>query len=239
MIQPTQFIELRSEEVQEILMRVPSWLLRWGITVVFMVLILILAGAWMVHYPDLVQASFKLTSANTPKAILTRTDGKLIRLFAKEGQRVKAGTVLAYLESTANHDEVLRLSRELTKAWTVASRGNLEGLNSLRLSGFNQLGELQSAYQTFEQAHIQLRAYLTDGFYSKKKAILRQEIVDLQALSQNLREQHKIQAQDIKLGQEDYEVQQMLARDKVIAPLELKREESKNIARKLPYQQKA
>ena len=220
-------------------MRVPSWLLRWGITVVLLVLALIFAGAYIVHYPDLVQASFKLTSANAPKAVLTRTDGKLIRLFAQEGQTVPAGTTLAYLESTARHDEVLRLSQELTRAWTVASRGNLEGLNRLRLSNFHQLGELQNAYQVFEQAHIQLRAYLTDGFYSQKKAMLRQEIVDLQALSQNLREQHQIQAQDIKLGQEDYEVQQMLARDKVIAPLELKREESKNNARKLPYQQTA
>ena len=239
MAQPTQFIELRSEEVQELLMRVPSWLLRWGITVVLGVLALIFAGAWVVHYPDLVRASFKLTSANAPRAVLTRTDGKLIRLFAQEGQTVKAGATLAYLESTARHDEVLRLSRELTKAWTVASRGNLEGLNRLRLSHYNQLGELQNAYQTFEQTHIQLRAYLTDGFYSKKKAMLRQEIVDLQALADNLHEQHRIQARDIELSQEDYAIQQILARDKVIAPLELKREESKNIARKLPYQQTA
>ena len=230
-------------------MRVPSWLLRWGITVVLGVLVLIFAGAYVVHYPDLVRASFKLTSANAPRAVLARSEGKLVRLFIKEGQTVKAEATLAYLESTARHDEVLRLSRELTKAWTVASRGpsrpgpsrpgNLEGLDRLRLSGYHQLGELQNAYQTFEQTHIQLRAYLTDGFYSKKKAMLRQEIVDLQALAANLHDQHQIQARDVELSQEDYAIQLMLARDKVIAPLELKREESKNIARKLPYQQTA
>ncbi len=239
MSQSAQFIELRSEEVQELLTRVPSWLLRWGITVVLLALALIFAGAWFVHYPDLVRASFKLTSANAPKAVLTRTEGKLTRLLTHEGQTVRAGATLAYLESTARHDEVLRLSRELAKAWTLARRGNLEGLDRLRLSDYNQLGELQNAYQTFEQAHIQLRAYLTNGFYSKKKAMLRQEVVDLRALKQNLHEQHALQAQDIKLAQEDYDVQLLLARDKVIAPLELKREESKNMARKLPYQQTA
>lgn len=235
--QRQDFTELHSEEVQELLMRVPSWLMHWGITVVLLVLGLIFAGAYFVHYPDLVRASFKLTSANAPKAVLTRTDGKLVRLFTHEGQTVRAGATLAYLESTARHDEVLRLSRELTRAWTVASSGNLEGLSRLHLSNYSQLGELQNAYQTFEQAHIQLRAYLTDGYYSKKKSMLRQEIVDLQALSLNLQEQHQIQARDIQLGQEDYAIQQMLARDKVIAPLELKREESKNITRQLPYQQ--
>jgi HlyD family secretion protein len=194
------FTELRSEEVHELLARPPRWLLRWGITVVFGVLLLILAGSWVVHYPDIVQASFKLTSANSPKAVLTRTDGKLVRLFVRDGQRVKVGTPLAYLESTARHNEVIGLSHELAKAWAIASRGNLEGLDRLHLSNYSQLGELQTAYQTFEQAHIQLRAYLTDGFYSKKKALLRQEISDLQALADNLRAQHQIQERDVTLA---------------------------------------
>lgn len=233
------FVELRSEEVQELLTHPPKWLLRWGVTVVFLVLVLIFVGAWVVHYPDLVRASFKLTSANAPKAVLTRTDGKVIRLLAREGQTVKAGTPLAYLESTARHDQVLRLSRELAKAWAVASRGNLEALERLNLSNYNQLGELQNAYQTFEQAQIQLRAYLANGFYSKKKIMLRQEVADLQALAGNLHEQHRMQARDMTLAQEDYDIQRRLADQKVIAPLELKREESKNIAHQLPYQQTA
>lgn len=131
------FTELRSEEVQELLTRPPKWLVRWGITVVCLVVLLIFCGAWLVHYPDLVRASFKLTSANTPKVVLARTDGKLVRLFATEGKLVKAGTVLAYLESTARHDDVLHLSRQLTKAWAIASRGNLDGLARLNLSNYN------------------------------------------------------------------------------------------------------
>ncbi|QIP16718.1 HlyD family efflux transporter periplasmic adaptor subunit [Spirosoma aureum] len=231
------FTELRSEEVHELLARPPKWLLRWGVTVACLAVILVFVGAWMVHYPDLVRASLKLTSANAPKAILTRTDGKLIRLFAHEGQTVRAGTILAFLESTAHHDQVLRLSHELTKAWSIASQGNLDGLDRLDLSHYSQLGELQNDYQTFEQAHIQLRAYLANGFYSHKKRLLMQEISDLRALAHNLQEQRQIQARDMTLAQEDYAIQQQLARDKVIALLELKREESKAIARKLPYQQ--
>ncbi|WP_020599129.1 HlyD family efflux transporter periplasmic adaptor subunit [Spirosoma panaciterrae] len=236
------FTELRSEEVQELLMRPPKWLLRWGITVVFLVVLIVFAGAWMVHYPDLVRGSFRLTSVNAPKAVLSRTEGKLVKLLAEEGNVVKAGAPLAYLESTANHTDVLRLSQELTKAWAIASRGtsrlgNLEGLEQLHLSNYPRLGELQNAYQTFEQAHIQIRAYLANGFYSQKKALLRQEISDLQALARNLQDQQQVQERDLTLAQEEYAIQQRLAREKVIAPLDLKREESKVITRKLPYQQ--
>ncbi|GAB4031889.1 HlyD family secretion protein [Spirosoma gilvum] len=236
------FTELRSEDVQELLTRQPKWLLRWGITIVFLVVLVVFTGAWMVHYPDLVKASFRLTSVNAPKAVVSRSEGKLIKLLVNEGQLIKAGAPLAYLESTAHHEDVLRLSEELAKAWVVASwgasrPGNLEGLERLNLSNYPKLGELQNAYQTFEQAHIQVRAYLANGFYSQKKALLRQEIRDLQALAQNLQEQHQIQERDLALAQEEYAIQQRLARENVIAPLDLKREESKVITRKLPYQQ--
>ena len=233
------FTELRAEEVQEILARPPRWLLRWGITVAFLVIALVFTGAWFIHYPDVVRASFKLTSANAPRAVLTRTDGRLVRLLVQDGQTVNPGDALAYLESTAQHEQVLRLLRELRRAWNVARQGNLEGLNRLNLANYNQLGELQNAYQTFEQTHIQLRAYLVNGFYSKKKAMLQQEVTDLQALADNLRQQQQIQERDRALAEEDYAIQQQLADKKVLAPLELKREESKLIGRRLPYQQTA
>lgn len=239
MNQTADFIELRSEEVQELLARPPRWLLRWGITVVFLLLLAVFAGAWFIHYPDLVRASFKLTATNAPKAVLTRTDGKIVRLFVREGQEVRAGAPLAYLESTASHDEVRRLARELRAAWAVARSGNLEGLRRVNLSAYQQLGELQGAYQTFEQTHIKLRAYLADGFYSQKKTLLRQELGDLHTLAQQLRQQRPSQARDAALAQEEYEVQQRLAAQKVIPALELRREESKNIARQLAYQQTA
>ncbi|AQG78834.1 HlyD family efflux transporter periplasmic adaptor subunit [Spirosoma montaniterrae] len=230
---------LRSEEVEEILTRPPAWLLQWGITVVLAVLGLVLTGSWLIHYPDLVRASFRLTSANAPKAVLARSGGKLVRLLVREGQVVVAGAPLAYLESTARHEDVLRLSRQLARAWLLASREKLEALETLHLSNYSQLGELQPAYQTFEQARIRLRAYLANGFASQKKAMLRQEILDLQTLADNLREQQQLQARDRTLANEEYTVQRHLAEQKVIAPLELKREESKAIARQLPYQQTA
>ncbi|WP_240543746.1 biotin/lipoyl-binding protein [Spirosoma foliorum] len=110
---------------------------------------------------------------------MTHTDGKLIRLFVEEGQSVQNGQTLGYIESTARHSNVLLLSHMLTKALTIASKGNLETLSHLNLANFSQLGELQNAYQEFDQSHIQLKAYSTNGFYCQKKNILLQEIKDL------------------------------------------------------------
>ncbi len=237
--QATDFVELRSEEMQELMARPPRWLLRWGVLVVFLILLGIAGGAWVIHYPDLVQASLNLTASNAPKAVITHTDGKIVRLLAREGQAVQDGEPLAYLESIASHPEVLRLAQELRAAWPVARQGNLEGLQQINLSAYNQLGELQTAYQTFELAHIRLRAYLAGEFYSQKRAVLRQELGDLQVLAQHLKQQRPLQARDAALAQQEYEVQRQLATQNVIAPLELRREESKNIGRQLIYQQTA
>ena len=87
------------------------------------------------------------------------------------------------------------------------------------------------------QSQSQLRAYLKNGFYEQKQALLKQELTDLQALHENLLDQQALQRRDIELANEDYVVQQSLAEQKVIAPLELKREESKQLGRQMPFQQ--
>ena len=40
-----EVINLRSEEVQEIMGRIPTWIERWGITAIGLLLMIILAGA--------------------------------------------------------------------------------------------------------------------------------------------------------------------------------------------------
>ncbi len=57
-------ISLRSEEVQEIMGRVPSWIERWGITVIAMLLVVILAGAALFPYPDTLTGRFSFVPYN-------------------------------------------------------------------------------------------------------------------------------------------------------------------------------
>ena len=45
-------IELRSEEVQEVMNRVPAWILRSGITVLFIIVVVLVAGSYWFKYPD-------------------------------------------------------------------------------------------------------------------------------------------------------------------------------------------
>ena len=44
-------IELRSEEVQEVMGQVPAWIVRWGITLLFLVVVALLVGSCFFKYP--------------------------------------------------------------------------------------------------------------------------------------------------------------------------------------------
>ena len=53
-------IELRSEEVQEIMGTVPSWIIRWGITVLFGVVLSLFVGSYFFRLPEVVEAEMTL-----------------------------------------------------------------------------------------------------------------------------------------------------------------------------------
>ncbi len=211
-------IELRSDEIQEIIAKVPNWILRWGISLILFVIIIIFAISYFIKYPDVVVTNLKLTSPNTPNAIISKIDGKLMRLFVSDKTLVKKDQILAYLESTAVHDEVLTLEK------------NLENANVT----YQNLGELQMAYQTYNQALIQYISYKNEKYLLKRKAFLDVDLKNLKNLYQNLNEQSQIQKEDFKLAENELQMHKKLLNQKVIAPLEYSREESKYLAKKIP-----
>jgi HlyD family secretion protein len=66
-------IELRSEEFQEVLSHTPSWILRWGITLVFVILAGLRAGSWFFKYPDTVAAPIVVNTENLPLDVVAKT----------------------------------------------------------------------------------------------------------------------------------------------------------------------
>ncbi|MEI6274784.1 MAG: hypothetical protein WCP08_02290 [Prolixibacteraceae bacterium] len=49
-------IDLHSKEVQDIMGRMPSWLIRNGMVMVVLLLIVLIAGTWFFKYPDIISA---------------------------------------------------------------------------------------------------------------------------------------------------------------------------------------
>ena len=106
-------IELRSESVQDILTRPPHWMIRWGNTIIFIILLMILLMSYFIKYPEFVPAPIIVTSQNPPEKLLSRTNSKIEKIFIKDHQEVKKGDVLMILQSTDNYRDVLKLKKLL------------------------------------------------------------------------------------------------------------------------------
>ena len=66
-------LNLRSEEVQEILGRPPRSIVRWGITVVLLLVVGLAIGSYFIKYPDVLQASITVSSENLPADVVAKS----------------------------------------------------------------------------------------------------------------------------------------------------------------------
>src|SRR5690606_42010022 len=84
-----------------------------GITFVFLTILLILGLSFFIRYPEIVPTTMKITTTDAPKIIVSRTAGQLTKLLVADGEWITQDTDIAYIESTADHEQVLELLNEL------------------------------------------------------------------------------------------------------------------------------
>jgi len=64
-------IDLHSKEVQDLMGRMPSWLIRNGIVMVILLLMVLVAGSWVFKYPDVITAPVVVTAMpNNPTTFI-------------------------------------------------------------------------------------------------------------------------------------------------------------------------
>ena len=234
---PTEQISYRnSEEMQEIISSVPSWILRRGISLILFILLLIVVLSAFIRYPDVVKTSLKVNSLNSPKGVISHQNGKLVKLLVKENEQVIEKQPLAYIESTAKHNDVLLLANKLKILHNQLNTGQELKAEHL-LQNLLNLGELQTNYQSFYQEYLQFINTQNGGFYLKQKAYLEKDLAEIKKLQQQINQQRQIQEKEYANAEEEYQAYQKLKSKNVISNSEFKQQENKYLASKYPLQQ--
>jgi hypothetical protein len=146
-ITSTERMEIHSAEMQEVIGRMPHWIISRGITLILAVIIVLIAGTWFFTYPDMVSATITLTTQNPPAVIIARVSGKLQYLLVKDGQTVAEGDYLGVLENTSELSHVLELKKMLPRLQEFL--GNFEPKTVIDLGLKPILGEIQTSYENF------------------------------------------------------------------------------------------
>jgi multidrug efflux pump subunit AcrA (membrane-fusion protein) len=226
--------EINSEEVQEIITAVPSWILRRGSTAIFLILFSIVLASAFIQYPDVVKTRLKVNSLNAPKIVYVKQTGKIVSLLVKEGAQVKQNDPLAFMESTASHPDVLKLHEALKE---IADQLNKTGLAKVVVLENLRLGELQAAYQNFYQQYLQFISTQNGGYYLNRKKYLQQDLLEIEKLKNQIIVQKKIQDKEYANIEQEFEAYKKLHQKGVISMNEFKQQENKYLAGKYPLEQ--
>ena len=190
-----QNLEAYSEEVQEIMGHVPRWIVRWGITVFFFIFLMLLAGSYFFSYPVVISTPFVLTTINPPAPIICKTSGRIASWCVSNGQSVHPGTVIAYLENSAEYEDIKMLDNLLENL-----SGNwAEEIEKVKLPDGFILGSLQNAFVNFIKTYNNLSHYLKQGLIGKKTMLLESRI-------RNQEQQYDLMLRQWVLKQQEFEV---------------------------------
>ncbi len=200
-------IELKSEEVDDILGRVPSWITRNGIMLLLLIVFLLILGSWLFRFPDVKRATITVTSVRPPANVEARTDGKIEKLFVKDNEAVTSGEVLAVIENPADYDDVMEL-KNLLLHLDIYSGNPLD--KKLPVNGDAELGMIQPDYASFSKNYRDYIDFLKLDYHARKIELLEDELDQYRKYSSTLDVQASILNEEYQLSEKQFERDSLL-----------------------------
>ena len=99
-------INLRSEDVQEILGEAPAWLIRYGNLIILLVILMIFLFSFLIKSPDEIEASGYLTTIEPLEKIYAPRTEKIDFLNFTDGEYINKGETIAILKNSANYKDI-------------------------------------------------------------------------------------------------------------------------------------
>ena len=133
--------------------------------------------------------------------------------------------------------KVLRLLTNLNNVQAEVLQKKPIDLGLLKQTDNIDLGELQSAYQTFFEEYQSYLSSVNNGFLLKKKTYLLKDLDYLQKQQQQLTTEKTIEQRDFTLATQEFNMHKKLADGHVETQAEFRQEESKYLAKRSPLVQ--
>lgn len=198
--------DYHSDEVQEILGRQPSWIVRWGITVLISILVGFIIACCVIKYPQTVMASITLTAENPSSDLMARYAGILDTVSVSNGDTVCRGQILALIANAANYDDILWVERVFNGSFILEK----EEIDWVAYCPEKQFGDMQSYWLELRTACRNYSDYLSIDQIGKKKRLIASQI------QQTKKHYSILEKQRLNLEEELYFEHQSVVRDSIL-----------------------
>lgn len=226
-------IELRSEEVQEILGTPPRWIIRRGITLISLVVLVLLVGSYFFKYPDIIKGRVTIISKNPPVTMVAKANGKIDNLFVTDQQRILSGDVLAILENPAFYHDIFKLQARLDSVRNIFDTP--EEFQTLNFDESLMLGQLHPYYTAFVSQCSEFVNFTRFDLYQERIETLRRQVADQERYLQQLVNQARILDDKLQLSRRQYNRDIELARQNVISASDLEKSEAEFLGNELNH----
>ena len=227
-------IELRSEEVQEILSRPPHALVRYGISLICGVMVILFIGSFFFRYPDIVTGDVVITTENPPVWMVAKSTGKIKELQCSDKQTVKQGDVLAVIDNSASTKDVQSINLLLS---TVLISDSCFFIPKELLTRSFDLGTLQSNFSAFTKAAMNYDNFLTLNLTVQDKTSLKKQIGNRRIYSSDLQKEMEMKKRELILTKSSYERDKLLFSQKIISASDMETAEQTYLNKQQELQQ--
>jgi len=228
-------VELLSEEVQDILGQIPHWIIRWGITVIFMTIIILVIGSYFFRYPDVLTSSIMVTTENPPASIIARSQGKLEIIWVNDQDTVREDQILALINNPMNFDHYIILLKKTDSLTNFIN--DIDSIKPFILPDSLILGEVQASYNDFLSKYEEYFYSIDLDYHNKKIEVLNEKIKKHNLYYSRLWEQRNILEEELKLARNQYERDRKLFDKGIMSKAEFEKSESKMLQKNFDFEQ--
>lgn len=211
-----QRVNFHNEAVEAIMRNPPSWLVRWGISVMLCIVVGIFWGCYLIKSPDIIISPVEITTYNPPIDLISKSEGLIDTLFVGDGMLVEKEDFIAILHSSANWKEVRFVSEKLVSFF---SQGR-DSLDCSWISNNYNLGEIQSAFISFQKNYKEYDSYIKNRHNSQKGKLLNQQIDKSKEYLLKQYKQYSTLVDDLKLQIKSFKRDSLLFSNRVISAVD-------------------
>ena len=211
-------LKIYSEEVRDVLSAPPKAILRWGNTILFGFVMVLLLISWFIKYPDVIATQIVITTNIPPEKLVAKVPGKIESILVIDKATILKNTPLAVIENSADYAAVFLLKSIVDTIDIDKNKFPFEKLKSA------QLGEIESFFAVFQKESIaddlnaKLQPYQVEGTAQSYEAIQLKERLSL------LESQKSINQNELVLQKSDLDRYETLYKKGIIATQEMEKQ---------------
>lgn len=225
---------MKSSELQNVLNRTPTWIIRSGTGMLFVILLLILIGSFVLRYPDVITTNITVSTDAPPITIYAKHNGYLSTLFVKDNEFLKKDDIIGILETSTNFDDLKQLKRQIDSIEKKLVNGEMLLLPKTFVS--LQLGSLQQYYTDFVFKMREYQNLKNSDYRAQQITSLKIQLADNLKYEKELEKKRTITSKDFAIAHKQFMRDSILFVKKIISNGEYDKSRSQLYKSEISYE---